>query len=82
MYIVHHTLRLAAGNKETFTDNYQLADTIKEGQQIVQNLISIHGDDLYCYSLAEVLEASEPHWVKKNHDNASTLSGDAWGTDR
>ena len=82
MLIIHHTLVFRSLNRETFEDHYQLSDSLEEARDIVQKLISIHGDDLYCYSIAEVLESSEPHWAEKALDGAATLADNAWGTDR
>ena len=82
MLIVNHTLRYVSGNKETFEDHYQLADTYDEARKIVTNLIAIHGDYLHCYSIADILEASEPHWAKKTDELSQTQSDDAWGADK
>lgn len=82
MFIVHHTVKYVSHNNETFTDNYQLADTREEAREIVQGLIGRLGDDLYCYSISKVLEASEPHWVEEREDEAQTLADNAWGTDK
>ena len=82
MLIIHHTLVFRSLNRETFEDHYQLSDSLEEARDIVQKLISIHGDDLYCYSIAEVLESSEPHWTEKVPDGTETLADNAWGTDK
>jgi hypothetical protein len=81
MYIIHHTIKYQAGNRASYTDNYQLADTLEEAKAIARELVARLGDDLYCYSVAKVVEASEPHWVEKS-DPAATLAPDAWGTDK
>lgn len=82
MLIVHHTLVFRSLNRETFEDHYQLADTIEEARSIAQGLIARHGDDLHCYSIAEVLESSELGWVTKKPEPTETLADNAWGTDR
>lgn len=82
MFILHHTVKFTAHNKETFTDHYQLTDTRDEARILVQSLIGRLGDDLHCYSIAKVLEASEPHWIESGEDEAATLADNAWGTDK
>jgi hypothetical protein len=64
MLIVSHTLMRndSIGNK-TYTDNYQLVDTLEEARQAVTQIISLHGDELHCYAISQVIEASEPHWA-------------------
>jgi len=82
MLIINHTLRHSAGGRETFTDHYQLADTLEEAKEIAQGLVTRLDDSLYCYSIAEILESSEPHWVDPKPDAAETLVDNAWGTDK
>jgi hypothetical protein len=82
MLIVHHTLTYPSGDIVAYEDHYQLTETYDEARKIVTNLISIHGDKLYCYSIAEVLESSEPHWVEKRTELVQTQSDDAWEADK
>jgi len=65
MLIVNHTTkhRDSLGN-ETFTDNYQLAESSEEARQILTGIISRTGDNLHCYAISQVIEASEPHWTE------------------
>jgi selenocysteine lyase/cysteine desulfurase len=64
MLIVNHTLKRndSIGNA-TYTDNFQLVDTLEEARQAVTQIISLHGDELFCYAISQVIEASEPHWA-------------------
>lgn len=64
MLIVSHTLKRndSIGNS-TYTDNYQLVDTLEEARAAVTQIISLHGGELYCYAISQVIEASEPHWA-------------------
>ena len=82
MLIIHHTLVFRSLNNENFLDHYQLAATLGEAREMVRQLIATHGDDLYCYSIAEVIESSEPDWVTKKPEPTETLADNAWGTDR
>ena len=82
MLIIHHTLVFRSLNRETFEDNYQLSDSLEEAREIVQELMAIYGDNLYCYSIAEVLESSELGWVTKKPEPTETLADNAWGTDK
>lgn len=82
MLIVNHTLKYVSDNKTIREDHYQLAETYDEARKIVTNIISIHGDYLYCYAISDVLEASEPHWTKKTDELSQTQSDDAWEADK
>tara|TARA_S200002703_G_C3798020_1_gene246507 strand:+ start:236 stop:484 length:249 start_codon:yes stop_codon:yes gene_type:complete len=82
MLIVNHTLVYPSDAKVTYEDHYQLADTYDEARKLVTNLISIHGDRLYCYAISDVLEASEPHWARKTDELSQTQSDDAWEADK
>ena len=64
MLIVSHTLKRndSIGNA-SYVDNYQLVDTLEEARQAVTQIISLHGDELHCYAISQVIEASEPHWA-------------------
>ena len=64
MLIVSHTVKRndSIGNS-TYTDNYQLVDTLEEARAAVTQIISLHGGELYCYAISQVIEDSEPHWA-------------------
>ena len=64
MFIVNHTTKHtdSVGNV-THKDNYQLCDTLDEAKEKVQQIIKLN-DDLYCYAISSVIEASEPHWIE------------------
>ena len=64
MLIITHTLmRNDSIGNSTYTDNYQLVDTLEEARDAVTKIISTNGDELYCYAISQVIEASEPHWA-------------------
>ena len=78
MYIVNRTLRFQRSYGEpSYTEHYQLADTLEEAQAIVADHRSrdyVPGEyDLYAWAISEVLDASEPHWIEKK---------EVWGSDR
>lgn len=63
MFIINHTLKMTDNyGNQSFADNYQLVDTIEEAREKVTLIISTAGDDLHCYAISQVIEASEPHW--------------------
>jgi hypothetical protein len=63
MLIVNHTIhRKDSIGNSTYKDNFQLVDTKQEAREKVAHLIAIHGDELYCWAISQVIEASEPHW--------------------
>lgn len=78
MYIVLRTLRFQRTQGEpAMQDHYELADTLEEAQNIVEKHRSrdyVPGEyDLHAWAIAEVLDASEPHWIEKK---------EIWGSDR
>jgi len=78
MYIVHRTLRfhLSEGGP-SYKDHYELCDTLEEAQKRIETYKhhSYVPDemDMYCWSISEVVDASEPHWIEKK---------EVWGSDK
>lgn len=78
MYIIVTTLEFArTEGGPSYKDNYQLADTIEEAQAIIEKRRSqdfVPGEySLYSWAIAEVVDASEPHWIEKR---------EIWGSDK
>ena len=78
MYIIVTTLEFSrTEGGANYKDNYQLADTIEEAQAIIEKRRSqdfVPGEySLYSWAIAEVVDASEPHWIEKK---------EIWGSDK
>lgn len=78
MFIVHRTYSFTrTEGGPSFTDHYELTDTLEEAQAKVEGYKArsyVPGEmDLHCWSIAEVVDASEPHWIEKR---------EIWGSDK
>ena len=78
MYILLRTLRFQKSiGTPSYTDHYELCDTLEEAQNKVQeyrNRDYVPGEyDLSHWAIAEVTDASEPHWIEKK---------EIWGSDK
>lgn len=63
MLLVHHTVKFTNSIGEShYTDSYQLCENIDEAREAVNRLISIHGDELDCYAICQIIESSNPSW--------------------
>jgi hypothetical protein len=78
MYIIVTTLEFSRTHGgPSYRDNYQLADTLEEAQAIIEKRKSqdyVPGEySLSSWAIAEVVTASEPHWIEKK---------EIWGSDK
>ena len=78
MYIIVTTLEFTRTHGgPSYRDNYQLADTLEEAQAIIEKRKAqdyVPGEyHLSSWAIAEVVTASEPHWIEKK---------EIWGSDK
>jgi hypothetical protein len=78
MFIIVTTMAFKRSYGEpNYQDDYELADTIEEAQAIIerkQKNSYVPGEySLDNWAIAEVVDASEPHWIEKK---------EIWGSDK
>ena len=83
MYAVFYTVRYKTLTTTTDRDFYFVKETRAEADAKVQDILQRNDEELVCYGIGEIIEASEPHWIAEPADPAvPTESDDAWGTDK
>jgi len=61
MYIVAWSVRKMIDNKPTLVDHWQVSENYEDALSMY-NAITHENDDVYCASVSDIVNGTEPHW--------------------